>query len=130
MDTIVAKLSAKRMIQKKGRPFGRPCIALDCCAPDVHPYTVETSLQLALPVPGKCEGTSLLASLLKLNICHHLTSVKQILNYCREIVDYHFFYINIIQLCNISFFNILNIYTIFCAIPVLPKLFTKENIRD
>ena len=65
--------------QKKGRPYGRPCIALDCCAPYMHPCTPETSLQLALPAPINRISTSLSASLLKINICQHQNSVKQIM---------------------------------------------------
>jgi len=93
--------------QKKGRPIGRPCIALDCCAPNVHPYTVETSLQLALPAPYKYVGTSLLASLLKINICHPLGWVKHIL-IISLIFDNLYLLFNIFNdLSNTVIFNIL-----------------------
>lgn len=96
--------------QKKGRPNGRPHIALDCCAPVVHPYTLETSLQLALPAPYKCVGTSLLASLLLVNIDGCSGSVKIILIISHKI-RFVIVYINIINMLLDNYiFNILNIY--------------------
>ena len=93
--------------QKKGRPYGRPCIALDCCAPYMHPCTPETSLQLALPAPIKRIGTSLSASLLKINICQHQISVKQILIFLTiSLRNYYISFINN-DLYIFHFFNIL-----------------------
>jgi hypothetical protein len=78
--------------QKKGRPSGRPCIALDCCAPDMHPCMMETSLQLALPAPHKRVITSLSASLLKINIRQHPNIVKQIIDIFNIHTILYFFY--------------------------------------
>lgn len=113
--------------QKKGRPFGRPHIALDCCAPYVYPYTVETSLQLALPAPCKYVGTSLLASLLKINICHQPVSVKQILIFSQnnEICLVYILFIN--KLYNFVIFNILKIYAIFVRFFIIHPQYAKET---
>lgn len=99
--------------QKKGRPNGRPHIALDCCAPIVHPYTMETSLQLALPAPYKCVGTSLLASLLLPNIGGHSVAVKHLLII---FVITYIYYLKLLLFNNLyynHFFNILNNCIIF-----------------
>lgn len=107
--------------QKKGQPNGRPHIALDCCAPVVHPYTSETSLQLALPAPYKCVGTSLCASLLQINICCPLVTVKLkmiFLGICT--IKYYFSCINN-EIYKIPFFNILNNYSFLCRNYGIPE---------
>jgi len=130
MNTIVGGHPAIMAEQKKGRPSGRPYIALDCCAPNVHPYTVETSLQLALPVPYKCAGTSLLASLLKINICHHLASVKQILIIISKIEIQNYFTLFNNQLSNLVIFNILKLFTIFNQFLAISQQNTQETLND
>lgn len=107
--------------QKKGRPNDRPHVALDCCAPYVHPYTTETSLQLALPAPYKCVGTSLLASLLQINICPPLVLVKQIMIILDNITVNNII-VNINKdIYQIHFFNILKNNVIFCLFLCIPE---------
>ncbi len=120
---IQQQINNKR--KKKGRPSGRPHIALDCCAPCVYPYTVGTSLQLALPAPCKCVSTSLSASLLKINICHHPAAVKQIMIIfpMKEIIFIITLYIN--ELHNFVIFNILKKYEINVLFSVIPQQNTR-----
>ena len=99
--------------QKKGRPEGRPHIALDCCAPSVHPYTMETSLQLAHPAPFRYKRTSLSASLLEINIGRCLLTVKLILIFSINIIILIIIINNNRYLSTYRFFNILTLYTIF-----------------
>ena len=117
MSSSTSRRLASAPNQKKGRPFGRPCIALDCCAPDMHPCTLETSLQLALPAPIKLIVTSLSASLLKINICQLRNWVKQISFFLHFFPNY---YINTFinnELVIIRFFKILKKIVIFWRQP-------------
>jgi hypothetical protein len=73
----------------------------------MHPCTPETSLQLALPSPIKRSGTSLSASLLKINICQHQNNVKQILNFLIISLISYFLLFNNNELYICQFFKIL-----------------------
>ena len=64
-------------------------------------------MQLALPAPHTSAGTSLLASLLKINICQHQNSVKHILIFSENNEKYFVLLLLINYLHFLEFFKIL-----------------------
>ncbi len=86
-------------------------------------------MQLALPAPFKYVGTSLLASLLKINICHHLTGVKQKLIISPLCEINYYFHILYSDLLNMVIFNILKKYSVISQVGAISQKNTKEIER-